>query len=532
MTREVPLLDAAGAEIGVATFSEGDGGVMLSLQVEGLEPGEHAWHLHAMGMCDSSGLEPFSTAGPHWNPTAKMHGGPNDEQHHAGDFGNLTASEDGLAAAEITTSDFTLDDGPTSVNDEDGTAIIVHEGMDDLVSQPAGNSGARYACGVVAEPVMMPVAAGPPSPEASVDGNLLTPEQVPFSQELLGQLQAPEGFEIAVLAQGLSNPRMMAVGPDGTVYVTQTAANTVSALRDPDSDGVADTPEVVASNLPSVHGIAFEQSQVYLAGEKHVWVAEVMDDGSFGEPQVLVDDLPDGGQHSRRTIAVGPDGMLYVSIGSSCNACAESNPENATMLRMNPDGSEREIFAAGLRNTIGWDWSPETGELWGMDHGSDWRGDDQPPEELNQIAAGNNYGWPYCFGEKEVDAFLSNPPPGATPEQYCVNTEAPVLTYQAHSAPIGMLFYEGAQFPEEYQGDAFVAMRGSWNRAEPTGYKIVRVTFEDGQPTAIEDFITGWLLEDGAAHFGRIAGLTVTPDGALLISDDTNGVIYRVAYTE
>jgi superoxide dismutase, Cu-Zn family len=153
---QVPLVDKSGADVGTATFSEGPDGVTLSIHVEGLEPGEHGWHLHAMGVCEGSGLEPFGSAGPHWNPTNMRHGAPDTTPHHAGDFGNFTAGEDGVGEAEITTRDYTLGEGPTSVFDEDGTALIIHAGRDDLVSQPAGNSGARYACGVVARPKQMP----------------------------------------------------------------------------------------------------------------------------------------------------------------------------------------------------------------------------------------------------------------------------------------------------------------------------------------------------------------------------------------
>jgi len=162
---DVPLIDASGAAVGLATFSEDADGVTLLLLVEGLDPGEHGWHLHEMGVCEADGAEPFDSAGDHWNPTAMMHGGPEDDEHHAGDFGNLTAGENGLAEVEFATTDYTLGSGPTSVYDEDGTAIIIHEGMDDLTTQPSGDSGARYACGIVAEPMMdmtgTPVAATP-----------------------------------------------------------------------------------------------------------------------------------------------------------------------------------------------------------------------------------------------------------------------------------------------------------------------------------------------------------------------------------
>ena len=332
----------------------------------------------------------------------------------AGDFGNLTVGDDGMGEAELTMDTFTLSDGPTSVNDADGTAIIVHVGQDDLVSHPSGNSGGRYACGVVAEPMM----AEMPPREASAEGNLFAPAHVPFEEGLVDQLQVPEGFTIEAYAQGLSNPRMLAVSPSGVVYVTETENNTVRALADTDGDGVIDEAVAVGVNLPLVHGIAFHEDQVFLAGEKEVWVADVQDDGSFANLQVILDSLPDGGQHPRRTIAIGTDGQLYLSLGSSCNACRETNPLSATMLRANLDGSDPVIVASGLRNTLGWDWEPETGEMWGMDQGSDWRGDEQPPEELNQIIEGGNYGWPYCYGNQEVDQYLScrrlAPPPSNT----------------------------------------------------------------------------------------------------------------------
>jgi glucose/arabinose dehydrogenase len=271
-----------------------------------------------------------------------------------------------------------------------------------------------------------------------------------------------------------------------------------------------------------------------------------------------VSDLPDGGQHPNRTIGVGPDGKLYVSVGSTCNACPESNSEHATMLRLNLDGTPAQnppnpnhpmlardpmamisprVFASGLRNTLGFDWHPTTGQLWGSDHGSDGLGDDVPPDEINQIVEGTSYGWPYCWGDRQIDPTIDQPSRAMTKEAYCPKTAPPDATYQAHSAPIAFIFYRGTAFPEEYRGDAFVAFRGSWNRSQPTGYKVVRVSFDGGVPataaggTAVhDDFLSGFLIEGGAANFGRLAGLTVDGTGALLVSDDTNGVIYRVSH--
>ena len=271
--------------------------------------------------------------------------------------------------------------------------------------------------------------------------------------------------------------------------------------------------------------------QLYLAGENTIWVADLAADGTLGEPAVVVDDLPDGDPHGRHTLAFGSDGMLYVSVGSSCNVRIETDPETATIVRMNADGRDRTIFASGLRNTLGWDRHPETGYLWGMDQGSDWRGDDQPPEELNNTVKGGNYGWPFCFGDGEPDVYGPYVPAGSTLEQNCELADVPALNYPAYSSPIGMVYYAGDQFPDDFQGDTFVAMRSSWNRDPVIAYKIVHDQFEDRQPVAIEDYITGWLVEDDAPHFGRVAGPALLPDGSMLISEDTNGVIYRVTCT-
>lgn len=363
-----------------------------------------------------------------------------------------------------------------------------------------------------------------------VEGSLVTPERLEFNESLLQELKIPDGFQISVFAKDLGNPRNIAVAADGTVYVTRREQGDVLALRDRNRDGQADDIQTVASGYKFVNGITIRQDRLYFVTDRQLYSARLGRDGEVGRPDLLIGDLPDAGQHPNRTIAFGPDGLLYISVGSTCNACNDTNEESATLLVAQPDGRSRTIYAKGLRNTIGFAWHPQTGELWGMDHGSDWRGDDQPPEELNLIQQGANYGWPFCWGDRQPDVYLQNQPQGMTKEQYCANTQPPVLTYTAHSAPLAMLFYTASQFPEEYRNDAFVTMRGSWNRKEPAGYKVVRVRYQNGKPTEFQDFITGFLNEEGTAQFGRPVGMAIATDGSLLFTDDTNGVIYRVSY--
>jgi Raf kinase inhibitor-like YbhB/YbcL family protein len=262
-----------------------------------------------------------------------------------------------------------------------------------------------------------------------------------------------------------------------------------------------------------------------------VFTADVRGDGTFENVARIADDLPAGGQHADRTIQIGPDKYLYISVGSTCNTCNETTPESATMLRMSPDGHSREIFASGLRNTIGFGWQPGTGQMFGVDNGIDFLGDDDQVEELNAISKGKQYGWPYVYAKSKI--YPHGEPPGdVTPEEWARLSQEPVLTYTAHAAPMQMAFYAAGQFPAEYNGDAFVAMHGSRNRRPPSGYEVVRVHFRSGQPVQIAPFLTGFLTTSGGhpAFFGRPMGVAIAKDGALLVSDDTNGVIYRVAY--
>jgi glucose/arabinose dehydrogenase len=389
-------------------------------------------------------------------------------------------------------------------------------------------------------------AAQLPTPQAPTDGEGLIaveatsatvrPERRDFSEERMRQLRLPPGFSIAVFADGLENPRGMVTAPNGDVYVAEREAGRVRLLRDTNGDGRADLSRVVREGLgdgmQGVHGLAIRDGRLYMVQVSELHSAPIQADGGLGEPTRHLDDLPDGGQHPNRTMAFGPDGMLYISVGSQTNGVPEPDEETATILRVNTATWERTIFAEGLRNTIGFGWHPVSGNLYGFDHNTDHRGNDWPPEEINQIHEGRHYGWPWCGGNREVDWHVAQNPDGDVPrQQFCAGTEPPVLTYTAHAAPMAMTYYTGTQFPAEYRNDAFVTMRGSWNRNPPVGYEVVRLRFnEAGEPTAVEPFVGGWLLEEGRAHFGRLMGIAQAADGALLVGDDTNGVIYRISH--
>lgn len=375
----------------------------------------------------------------------------------------------------------------------------------------------------------------PAAADVTVIGHVLEPKQITIDDGLhrvaLHRVALHWGFEINVFAKDLINPRMLAVSPDGTVYVTRRTAGDLVMLRDNDGDGVADAQKIIA-HRPGMHGIAITGDTLYLATVNSIYKTTIQADGTVAPLETLVDDLPDGGQHPNRTLAVGPDGMLYVSVGSTCNACDETNPESATLLQMKPDGSSRKIFASGLRNTIGFAFSPDTGELYGMDHGIDWLGDNEQYEELNHLVKGKHYGWPYVYGDSKFNP-QDEPPGDITMQEWAARSVEPLGFYTPHAAPMQMVFYTGTQFPADYRGDAFVAMRGSWNRKPPSGYEIARIRFEGGEPAEFEVFAQGFLQrkDNRWVHQGRLAGLAQAKDGALLISDDTNGVIYRIAYT-
>lgn len=361
-------------------------------------------------------------------------------------------------------------------------------------------------------------------PQTQVVGHIAHPDKLDPTPDRLADLDIASGFRVAKFAEGLRKPRMLAFGEDGTLYVSRRDDGDVLAIRDDNRDGRGDEPRTFIK-LDGVHGLAVRGRNIYATTVRQVYEIPLEPNGSAGTIKKVLDELPEGAQHPNRTIAFGPDRMLYVSIGSSCNDCMETNPEHATILMANPADWSRMVYAKGLRNTIGFAWHPRTGEMWGVDHGIDWLGDDAQPEELNRIERGRNYGWPFVFGTSQWNP-TREPPPGKTKDQVLSESTSMAMGYTAHAAPMAMTFLDKADVPDDWKEDALVAMHGSWNRVPPSGYEIVRIRFENGRPVAIEPFITGFLTSSG--QFGRPCGIAVAPDGSIYFSDDGHGVIYRV----
>ena len=349
-----------------------------------------------------------------------------------------------------------------------------------------------------------------------------------FKPEMLKLLKVPQGWQVSVAASGLGKPRMLYTSPQGNVYVTRRDGGDVLLLQDRNGDSKFEDLVTVVSDFKGVHGITMKDNWMYLCNSNEVRRYPVKPDGTLDVAlgETLIKDLPDGGQHPNRTMDFGPDGMLYISVGSLCNDCKESDKETAVMLQVDPKDWSRSIYASGLRNTIGFDWHPQTKELWGIDNGGDAKGSDWPPEEINQISKGADYGFPYAYGKQEVDKSREDPA-GNTKEAVVKNTKPSVLEMTAHMAPIGFTFFRGASnIPQEWAGDGLVAWHGSWNAEKPVGFKVQRIHFENGKAVKAEDFLTGFL--QGDSRFGRPAGITVTKNGTVYISDDAGGNIYAI----
>jgi len=338
-----------------------------------------------------------------------------------------------------------------------------------------------------------------------------------------GHINLPPGFVIAVFAEGLKNPRMMVIGPDGHLYVAERGEGRIVRLPDRDHDGNADSIEVVAQGLNSPSSIAFHQDGSLYIGEttRILQMSEPDATGFFRKTEIVVDGLPSGG-HSTRTVLFSPDWeTLFVSVGSSCNVCDEKDERRATIMAYKPDGSDGSIFARGLRNAVGITFRPGTNTLWAANNGRDMLGDDLPPETIYIVTQGSDYGWPRCHSGRIID-------PEFGTENACDGVVEPIVEMQAHSAPLGLEFYSGSTFPVEYQGDLFVAFHGSWNRSIPTGYKVVRIPIDGNNYGPVQDFATGWLVENSS--WGRPVDVTTGPNGELFISDDSGGFIYQIIY--
>lgn len=341
----------------------------------------------------------------------------------------------------------------------------------------------------------------------------------------LGRIRLPPGFRIAEYARDLPGARSLARAEGGTVFVG-TRQDRVHALTDADGDQVAEKVRVVARGLDQPNGVALRNGALYVGEISRILRFDGIEQrlDAPGEPQVVTDALPRERHHGRRFMAFGPDGMLYVGVGAPCNVCLREDDERfASILRMKPDGSGHQVFARGIRNTLGFDWNPETGTMWFTDNGRDMLGDDRPPDELNQAAkAGLHFGFPFCHGGDVLD-----PEFGAG--HSCSEFTAPAMKLGPHVASLGMRFYRGRMFPEEYRGDILIAEHGSWNRSIPLGYRLTRVRVEGDRALSYQVFAEGWL--QGGRPWGRPVDVLEMPDGALLVSDDHAGRVYRISYS-
>jgi glucose/arabinose dehydrogenase len=339
----------------------------------------------------------------------------------------------------------------------------------------------------------------------------------------LDNITLPPGFSLSVYAEDVPGARALALGSRGTVFIGSQEGN-VYALIDRNQDHKADRSYVLAQGLNMPNGVAFRDGALYVAEVNRILRFDQIEDRleNPGTPVVINDRLPKDRWHGWKFIAFGPDGLLYVPVGAPCNVCERDDECYASLLRMKPDGSDVEVFAKGIRNTVGFDWHPATKELWFTDNGRDMLGDDIPPDELNQASRqGMHFGFPYCHAGTIAD-------PEFGKKRTCEEFIPPAMKLDPHVAALGMRFYTGTMFPEEYRNQIFIAEHGSWNRSTPIGYRISLVRLAESKAVKYETFAEGWLQRGRA--LGRPADVLVMPDGALLVSDDHADVIYRVSY--
>jgi hypothetical protein len=355
---------------------------------------------------------------------------------------------------------------------------------------------------------------------------VLIASDAPAAELPLERIKLPPGFAIEIWAR-VDNPREMVLGRHdgngGTLFVGSMQAGKVHALRF-DADLKVKSVTVIASGLRLPVGVAYQDGSVYVSAVSRILRYDDIERQLDRPPaaKVVIDNLPSETHHGWKFIAFGPDGKLYVPVGAPCNICEPDPQRYAHILRMNPDGSGREVFALGIRNSVGFDWQPQTKELWFTDNGRDMLGDDRPADELNHAkAAGMHFGYPYCHGGNLPDPEFGSKRP-------CGDFTAPAQNLGPHVAPLGMRFYTGTMFPPQYRNQIFIAEHGSWNRSTKIGYRVSLVRLQGDKVVAYETFASGWL--QGESAWGRPADVLVLPDGSLLVADDDAGVIYRIVY--
>lgn len=348
-----------------------------------------------------------------------------------------------------------------------------------------------------------------------------------FAQNIpLHLIKLPEGFKIELFAFNVPYSRSLALGDKGTIFVGTRSTGAVYALVDEDKDFKADKVYTIAKDLTSPNGVVFKDGNLYVAEINRILRFDHIEDFLENPPQpvVLTDTLPKDTSHGWKYLQFGPDNKLYFGIGAPCNVCLREDERYASITRINPDGSALEVFAKGIRNTLGFDWHPETKDLWFTDNGRDELGDNIPSDELNKAPTqGMHFGFPFCHGQKILD-------PEFGLNKKCADYTLPQVELGPHVAALGMKFYTGAMFPEEYKNQIFIAEHGSWNRSQKIGYRLTAVNFPLDEASQYKVFAYGWLQED--KPWGRPVDILILPDGSLLISDDFAHAIYRISYSE
>jgi glucose/arabinose dehydrogenase len=391
---------------------------------------------------------------------------------------------------------------------------------------PAAPASAAPAAPAGASDLASATRENPLRPTAHVGTSIRNDSKVPAADApRLGALKLPPGFSIEIYATDVPNARSLALGPRGVVYVSTRRDNRVYAVVDHSGHHKADKVYTVAQGLDTPNGIAYRNGSLYIAQVGRLLRLDGIDRrlANPPEPVVVTDALPKFEHHGWRYIRFGPDGWLYIPIGAPCNICKRDEPIFASIARMKPDGSALEVFASGVRNSVGFDWHPVTHELWFTDNGRDDLGNELPPDELNHAPrAGMHFGYPYCHGGVIADPEFT--------DRSCTEFEPPVQNLGPHTAALGMRFYTGKMFPREYRNAIIFAEHGSWNREHKLGYRIMVVRLDGDKAVSYEPLVSGWIDDQTDDAWGRPVDVEVLDDGSLLISDDWKGVLYRVTY--